>query len=257
MRTAKILLLDIETLYMETDGIWDLRTDYISPDNITKDWSILCWGAKWLFEPGISGQSVTPKEAMNREEHTVIGGIWKMIDEADIVVTQNGEGFDIPRLNSKFLKWRLPRPAPYIHVDTLKVAKRNIYLPSYKLDWVGKNVLGIDGKIKMGMDDWRGCAKGDQSALDKMLTYCKRDIAPLLEDWYLYLLPFVKNQNLNIYPDHDSDVCPNCESTDLKWTLTYSTPQGRYEGFRCQSCGSIGRGTSKEKAIKKVQIKPV
>lgn len=255
-RTAKILLLDIETLYMEVDGIWNLKTEYIAHDSITKDWSILCWGAKWLFEPTIMGQVVTPQEAMERREGSVLKKIWKLIDEADILVYQNGDEFDIPRLNTKFAKYGYPPPSPYLSVDTLKAARKAFWLPSYKLDYVGKYVLGLNGKIKMEMDDWRACARGEKKALDKMFTYCKFDIAPLLEDWYLYLLPWVKGHpNLNIYPDHDSDVCPHCESQDLSWNTQYPTPQGLWEGFRCNACGATGRGTSaKTRKIKGTKI---
>lgn len=254
-RTAKILLLDIETMYMEVNGVWDLKTEYIAHDRITKDWSIVCWGAKWLFEEEIMGQVVAPEEVMSRTEASVMGGIWKLMDEADIVVTQNGVGFDIPRLNTKFAKYNFPPPSHYLNVDTLAAARKAFYLPSYSLDYVGKHVLGTDGKIKMRIGDWDACATGDEKALKKMLKYCKWDIAPLLEDWYLYLLPWMKSHpNLGIYPDHDSDVCPRCESTDLSWNTSYRTPKGLWQGFRCNSCGSIGRGTTKAYKEKGVRI---
>lgn len=242
---------------MEVKGIWDLKhNDYISPGNITKDWSILAWSAKWLFEPEIMGQVVTPKEAMNREEGSILKGMWKLMDEADFIITQNGEGFDFLRLNSKFLKYGYAPPSHYLSVDTLKAAKKVIYLPSYKLDYIGKKVLGIEGKMKMSMEDWDSCAAGDKNALQKMLAYCKIDIAPLLEDWYLHLLPWIPSHpNLNIFTNHDKDVCPKCESTDLKWGKTYKTPQGLWDSFSCSACGSIGRGTKKEHNIKKVHIK--
>lgn len=256
-RTAKVLFIDIETAYMEARGIWDSKTEYIRPNRITKDWSILCWGAKWLSESEILGQVVTPKEAINREEHTIIGGIWKLIDQADIVVTQNGTNFDHKRLNTKFLKWGLPKPSPYVIVDTLKVARDNFAFTSNSLDELGKKLLGIEGKIKMTEHDWDLCVEGNKEALEKMLTYCKRDVAPLLEDVYLTFLPWIKSQNLNVYTNHDSDVCPNCESTDLSWSVQYATKQGLWNGFRCLTCGSIGRGTSKKHREKSTQIVPV
>jgi prepilin-type processing-associated H-X9-DG protein len=256
-RTANILFLDIETAYMEVRGIWNLKTDYIRPNRVVKDWSILCWGAKWFAEPQLMGQVVTPQEAIDREEHSIIGGIWKLVDKADIVVTQNGTNFDHKRLNTKFLKWRLPKPSPYVIVDTLKIARDNFGFTSNSLDELGKNVLGIGGKIKMTEDDWDRCTEGSKEHLTKMLTYCKRDVSPLLEDLYLYFLPWIKNQNLNIYTEHDKDACPNCESADLSWTIQYPTPQGLWNGFRCNACGSIGRGTTQEHNIKSASIRAV
>lgn len=256
-RTAKILLLDIETLYMEVKGIWNLKhNDYIQPDRITKDWSILCWAAKWLFESKIMGQVVKPQEGVDRTEASIIEGIWKLLDQADIVVMQNGKKFDVPKLNSKFIKHGFPPPSPYQVVDTLLAMRAKIYLPSYKLDYVAKHVLGIEGKIKTGIEDWDRCNEGDKEALKNMLTYCKKDVAPLLEDLYLTLLPWIPGHpNLGIYVDHDKDVCPKCESQDLSWSLEYPTPQGLWNGFRCNTCGATGRGTSKDHAVKKVSIK--
>lgn len=255
--SADILLLDIETIWMEAKGIWDLRTEYISPSRITRDWSILCWGAKWLFEPEVMGQVVRPDEAISRSEESVIGGIWELMNKADIVITQNGIGFDIPRLNTKFAKHGYPPPKPYKNVDTLKAARSALYLPSYKLDFIAKYIFGYSGKIPMTEKDWDECSEGNPEALEKMLTYCKHDIAPLLEDWYLYLRPWIKGHpNLNLYTDHDGDVCPKCESQNLKWDHEYTTPQGLWEGFRCQACGATGRGTTKDRKEKSVQIVP-
>ena len=59
-RTARILLLDIETAYMVVDGIYDRKVDYIRPEQIVKDWSILGWAAKWLFEPEIMKNGASP-----------------------------------------------------------------------------------------------------------------------------------------------------------------------------------------------------
>lgn len=255
-RTAKILLLDIETLYMEVRGIWDLKTEYIQPDRVVKDWSILCYAAKWLFEEEIMGEVVTPKEAICRTEKSIIKGIWDLMNQADIIVTQNGISFDIPRLNTKFLLHGYPEPSHYLCVDTLRVARDRFHFTCNRIDDLGKRVLGLPGKTKMTIDDWDNCADGKKDALDKMLFYCKNDVAPLLEDLYLKFLPWIRNHpNLNIYTDHEGDVCPKCESTDLRWGDTYKTPQGLWDAFRCNACGAIGRGTKKLHSIKKAEIK--
>jgi len=68
-RTAKILLLDIETLYMEVRGIWNLKTEYIRPSLVVKDWSILCWAAKWLFEPDSRAKQFQEKRGAFLEQY--------------------------------------------------------------------------------------------------------------------------------------------------------------------------------------------
>lgn len=256
-RSAKILLLDIETSPMEYYS-WSRDPQYLSPEMKIKDWGILCWSAKWLFEPEIMGQTVTPREAINRTQDSILGGIWDLMDEANIVVTQNGNNFDLKKLNTKFIKAGFHEPSQYISVDTLVVAKGRFSFTYNSLEELGKELLGLEeGKIKMNMADWKQCVTGSQEHLDKMLFYCKNDVAPLLEDVYLALLPWIKSHpNLNLFTTHDKDVCPNCESSDLKWTEQYITPQGLWDGFRCGSCGALGRGTVKKlHRVKGVSLK--
>lgn len=256
-RSARILLLDIETSPMEYYS-WSRDPQYLSPEMKIKDWGILCWSAKWLFEPEIMGQSVTPKEAKNRTQDSILGGIWDLMNEANIVVTQNGNNFDLKKLNTKFIKARMPEPSQYISVDTLAVAKGRFSFTYNSLEELGKELLGLEeGKIKMNMTDWKQCVTGSQEHLDKMLFYCKNDVAPLLEDVYLAELPWIKSHpNLNLFTAHDKNVCRNCESQDLKWSESYCTPQGLWLGWRCNSCGALGRGTVKDlHRVKGVSLK--
>lgn len=256
-RSAKILLLDIETSPMEYYS-WSRDPQYLSPEMKIKDWGILCWSAKWLFEPEIMGQTVTPKEAINRTQDSILGGIWDLMSQAKIIVTQNGIKFDIKKLNTKFIKSGYPPPSQYMNVDTLKVAKDKFSFTYNSLEELGREILGVEeGKIKMNMADWRECVTGSQEHLDKMLFYCKNDVAPLLEDVYLAELPWITSHpNLNLFTTHDKEVCPNCESQDLVWNEEYMTPQGVWEGFRCKSCEALGRGVSKKlHGIKSVSVK--
>lgn len=252
-RSARILLLDIETSLMKFYG-FSPKVEYIPHELMIQDWSVLCWGAKWLFEPEIMGDSATPEESMNREDERLLGGIWDLIDEADIVVTQNGINFDLKKLRSRFLMGGYNPPSPFMNVDTLKVS-REVFGWSYnRLDALGRK-FGIGQKSDMEIEDWIFCSEGSQEHLTKMFEYCKRDVAPLLEDVYLKMLPWIPNHpNLGLYTDHDADVCPKCESQDLKWGETYPTPSGLWEGFRCKSCGAVGRGKGKEHKIKGVMV---
>src|SRR5688572_19872344 len=255
--SARILLLDIETAPGEYYS-WSRDPQYLSPEMMIKDWSILCWSAKWLFEPDIMGQSVKPKEAINRTEESILEEIWKLMDEASVIVTQNGIKFDIKRLNTKFIKHGYNPPSHYLCIDTLKVARERFNFTYNSLEELGRELLGLkEGKIKMNMADWKMCVTGNQEHLDKMLTYCKNDVAPLLEDVYLRERPWITGHpNLNLFTDHDSDVCPKCESAELAWNTQYTTPQGVWEGFRCNSCGALGRGLGKLHRVKAVTAVP-
>lgn len=248
---ANILFLDIETLPLEV-YVWGLKNnDYIQPRNIVKEWSIACWSAKWIFDSKTYGQVVTSQEAIDRKDNSILEGIWKLMDKADIIVTQNGKEFDLKRLNTKFVLAGFPPPMYYSHIDTLVVLRSKFAFSSNKLDYVNE-VLGIDQKSPMEMEDWIGCTRGQEESLKKMLRYCKRDVG-IHEEMYLKIRPWISpHANLGIYADADKDCCPNCQSTELKWNGRYSTAVGIYDAFRCMSCGAIGRSTNKKHLQKKV-----
>lgn len=255
-RTARILLLDIETLPGEFYA-FDPKVEYLSPDKKIKDWSISCYAAKWLFEPEIMGEVVTKQEAFDRKELSILEGIWKLMNEAHIIVTQNGNNFDIKKIKTKFIKYNFIPPSKFLSVDTLQVARSEFGFTYNRLDELGQE-FGIGKKIDMVFNDWKMCLTNDDDAEDylhNMLTYCKRDVAPLLEDVYLHMLPWIPNHpNLSLYTDQDEEVCRNCESSDLSWGEKYPTPAGIWKGWRCNSCGAIGRGKGKENKIKDVSL---
>jgi DNA polymerase III epsilon subunit-like protein len=236
----KILLFDIEMLMMEVYS-WGLYDQYISPDNIIKGKSILSWSAKWLFESRVYSEVLTPEQAINRDDSSILGTLWDLLNEADIVVTHNGNRYDIKEINFRFIVNGFPPPMYYRSVDTLAVARAYFKFPSNKLDEINKS-LGLSQKIHTNYELWKRCAVGERQALKEMVTYNIQDVSAL-EETYVTLRPWMKNHpNIGIYyVNADKDVC-SCGSTDLKFDgSTYDTNKGRYKSFRCSSCGAIGR----------------
>lgn len=252
--SAKILLFDIETAPMEV-YVWGLRfNNYISPDNIIKDYSVLCWSAKWLFDSEIISEKVTGKMAINREDASILKNMWKLLDEADVVVVQNGKKFDIPKLNTRFLLAGYPPPMYYQVVDTKEIMAKNFGFSSNKQGYVTK-LLGLQEKDDMEFEDWIECVRGSEEHLQKMLEYNKNDVRGM-EELYIHLRPWIPaHANLGLFIDGDHDYCPNCQSTELKWSGQYATQLGLYEGFRCMKCGTIGRSTKKKYKIKGVDVR--
>ncbi len=252
--SAKILLFDIETAPMEV-YVWGLRyNDYISPDNIIKDYSVLCWSAKWLFDDKVISEKVTGQMAIDREDDSILGKMWNLLDEADVVIVQNGKKFDIPKLNTRFLKAGYPPPMYYQVIDTKEVMSKNFGFSSNKLDYVNK-FLGLEAKDEMEFQDWINCVHGDDDALSKMATYNQDDVY-IMEELYLKLRPWIPSHaNLGIYDYSGKNCCANCQSSNLKWGGEYPTPLGLYKGFRCMDCGAIGRSTLKKYRINSVQVR--
>jgi hypothetical protein len=248
-RSARIALIDIETLPGEFYA-FDPKVEYLSSDKMIKDVSISCWAAKWLFEPEIMGETVSAAEAYNRDDRSILNGIWKIMDEADMLIFHNGLNFDMPVLYGRFATYGMKPPTKFTTVDTCKTSK-SVFKFSYNgLDQLGQR-FGIGKKIDMSFLDWKNCLTNDRNAsiaLEQMLTYCKNDIAPLLEDVYLAMLPYIPNHpNLGLWSLNEGNCCTHCESTDLNWNeKRYATPQGLWKSWRCNTCGSVGRGTGKE-----------
>lgn len=247
----KILLLDIETLPLE-GSFWSPYDLRVSSGQLKKDWSIVCWSAKWLFGRETFGEAVKPKEAIHRQDKSVLGGIWNLIDEADWVITQNGDNFDLKKLNTRFFIAGFPPPMYYKSVDTLKVLKDKFSFTYNGIDWVA-SVLGIGRKIETSFKWWDECSKGNQFYIDQMLKYNKWDVE-LLEELYLKMRPWIPSHpNMNLYST-TGQVCPSCGDMDLDWCGKYATPLGLYKAFRCQKCGATGRSTLKQYKLASAKV---
>lgn len=238
-KVPKILLLDIETAPMEV-YVWGLGgNDYISPTNIIKDWFVLSWSAKWLFSPNVTSLVVTPEEAVNRDDSRIIAVLWELLNEADITITHNGNKFDLPKINTRFLLHGFPPPSQYRTIDTLLVARRVFRFSSNKLDYLNKS-LGLNLKDDMKFSDWVSCVHGNKKSLEKMQKYNAGDVLNL-EELYVVLRPWIDNHpNIAMYVDTVEHCCRNCGSYDLNWGGFYRTNVSVYKAFRCK-CGAIGR----------------
>lgn len=235
----RILLFDVETAPMEV-YMWSLWQKYVGTEAVIKDISMLSWAAKWLFESEIMSQSVTPDEATNREDGSIIQGVWNLMDEADIVVAHNGIKFDNRVLNTRFMMNGLNPPMPFRSIDTLRVARRNFQLSSYKLDYINK-MFDLTPKKETDFSLWIRSVTGEQKAIDEMEAYNRVDVVAL-EECYLTIRPWIKNHPAwGLFVDTDKDVCRNCGSENLSWRGQYITPGGRFKAFRCLGCGAIGR----------------
>lgn len=202
---------------------------------------IISYSAKWL-----DGEQVTKAlPDFNNSEKALIKSLWKMIDQADIIIAHNGKAFDFGRMNSAFIKHRLGPPSPAQRIDTKKVAKETFGFDSNSLaDLV--QFLGLGEKMATGgYELWKGCRAGDPKSWAKMKKYNAHDTL-LLEKVYLTLRPWMRNHpNLNLYID--GECCPKCGGPAEKiWKRgTYAATTRTYRRFQCQTC----RGWLKENKV--------
>jgi len=245
---AKILLFDLETSPMEVYS-WGLWKQLIQPHQVIKDWSVLTWSAKWLFADGIMSMAVSPQDARNRTDKEIMEKLHGLMNEADIIVAHNANKFDVKRMNSRFIQNGMLPPSPYRVIDTLACVKRVFGFSSNKLDYVNQ-LLGIQQKMSHeGFNMWKKAVNGTDEdsfeALGTMMDYCNVDVLAL-EELYVTIRPWIKSHpNVNLYQDYkgkdDTIRCAHCASDDIIWSGKYYTPAGRFNAFRCDSCGAVGR----------------
>jgi len=103
--SAKILFLDIETM-ATLAWVWQLYDVNIPIDMVEQDEYMLCWCAEWLDnDKSISdGIHNYPKEFKRdrRSDRMISKSLHKIMDEADIIVTHNGNRFDLKWANELF-----------------------------------------------------------------------------------------------------------------------------------------------------------
>jgi len=243
MTKPKILIYDIETAPILA-SVWGLWDQNISLNMIKSDWHILAWAAKWLGDKPSKIMYMDQRKAKNVENDKVIlQGIWKLLDEDDIVITQNGKSFDEKKLNARFILNGMKPPSSYKHIDTKRIASRKFAFTSNKLEYMTDKLCKKYKKSKhkkfAGFDLWKECLAGNQAAWKEMEQYNKYDVLSL-EELYNKLQPWDNSINFNVYNDNPVNKC-NCGSTDLVKNGFKYTSVGKYQRYVCNVCGSESR----------------
>lgn len=247
MTEPKILTFDIETSPVEA-YVWGLWDQNIPIDFIKTDWTIFAWAAKWLGKRQIMFASTGGRGADKvRDDKPLLKGIRDLLDEADIVIAQNGKKFDVRKVNARLIQHGFQPPSPYRVVDTMLVAKKHFAFTSQKLGWTSKlltNAPKDDHKKYPGFELWKECLLDNPGAWKEMEKYNKRDVKAT-EELYLKLRPWIDNHpNLGVYSDTDTPICPKCGSDDLlsNGRRFSAKQQGSYTRYQCQNCGGWARG---------------
>lgn len=242
---ARVLLWDIETAPMIV-ATFDLRPEFIPHENILHDWYMICSGWKWLDEDTVTVQAVSAKD--HRDDGPIVRKLYRVLLEADVLVHQNGDRFDLPKFNVRAQAHGLKPLPPIPTVDTLKVARKHFAFSSNRLDALGR-ALGVGTKVETPKGLWLDCLNGDRAAILKMVEYNRGDVL-LLEAVYLKLRPYARNHPNLALVGEDWPACPVCGSANvIKTRRTYRTRVNRYQLWECKDCGYLPRGTNKPGGI--------
>lgn len=240
MSQQNVLVFDIETQPILA-YVWGLKDQNISLNQIHTDWSVMAWGAKWRGQ-----QKLFYQDASTHSEETLLKGIWKLLDAADIVITQNGKSFDSKRLNARFIHYGMRPPSPYKHIDTYLVAKSIADFTSNKLEYLTDRLCKKYKKLSHskfpGMSLWTECLKGNKKAWAEMKRYNIHDVLST-EELYENLKAWAPNSTPDVYINN---VCGRCGSKDLQHRGWGSTSFFKYRKYQCKNCGAWKQG-KKEK----------
>lgn len=232
---SNILILDIETQPI-TARVWGLFNQNIGLNQIVDNGGILCVGLKWL---GDKNCYMFSKWEHGYEE--MIKAVHAFLEEADAIITYNGNHFDLPKLRGACAEVGLTPPPPVNSIDVYTSVKK-LGLISNKLAFVGP-FYKIGKKLATGgFELWTGVIDGDKKCQKQMEKYCVQDVR-LLEQVYVRLLPYLVNHP-NIGGGAGS--CRSCSGTHLTKRGTRLTKLLRIQRLQCNTCGTWNDGERKK-----------
>lgn len=249
----KVLVYDIETAPI-LGNVWRLWDQNVSLNMIEADWYVLSWSAKWLNSPKSQVMYMDQRDAKDIEDdRELLEVIWQLLDDADVVITQNGKSFDQKKLNARFIIHGMQPPSSYKHLDTKIIAKKHFGFTSNKLEYMTDKLCTKYKKLKHGkfpgFELWKQCLAGNIKAWKEMEKYNRYDVLSL-EELFNIMIPWDNSFNFNVYHDEDSQVC-KCGSTSFARNGFYYTNASKFQRYKCKKCGSETRGKtnlfSKEK----------
>jgi len=266
---CKILIFDTETS-PEISLPWGSMKQYINPEQLLAPSMVMCWAARWLgkkkvmFEKMDVPSGVMPSDPIKQllkiakfyayTDYPLCEGLWKLFDEADIVIAHNGKAFDTAHMNTRWLDHGLPTPSPYKIIDTLITAKKRFRFPRNKLESICR-YRNIGKKIEHeGFELWKKCMCGDVKAWSRMKKYNIGDV-DLLHDVYLDFRPWIFNHpNVALHYEDGLRRCVVCGSTAMTLLKsTASTAASVFDAYRCESCGNVMRSRNRHDPIADIE----
>lgn len=232
MSDFKRVYIDIETapniVYSWNVG-YKLSIDY---SNIIQERAIICVSYKYHDESEV--HSLWWNKGNDKK---LVEKVFKILCEADEIVTHNGNKFDLPWLRTRALFHNVKHEVHGHLIDTCRLARSKYYFNSNKLDYIAKFLMGEEKLSHDGFKMWTDIMNGNREQLKKMVKYCEKDVL-LLEKIY----DRIKNEqkpptHIGVTMYRERWTCPACGSESVHKNKTRVTAAGmmRYE-MRCKDC---------------------
>jgi hypothetical protein len=236
----KILVFDVETSPIVA-YTWGLFDQNVGLNQIREDWHLLAWSAKWLGDAPSKTMYMDNSRARNiRDDKQLVVGLSKLLNEADVIITQNGDAFDVKKLNARAIINRLPPVKSVRSIDILKEGRKVFKFTSHKLEYITSVLNDKYTKLKHkeypGFELWSAILKGDKRAWAVMKKYCMHDVLST-EEAYTKLAPWIKTGRVT-----DKIGGCKCGSDKLQARGWSTTMAGKYPRYQCQDCGKWLKG---------------
>jgi len=242
----KVLFYDIENTSIQVETWRTYQADAI---RVTREWYILAFAWKWMGEKSAHGLTLADFPSHfkrgHRDDSQLVKKLWELFNEADVLITHNGNYHDQRKSNARFIAHGLTPPSPYQQIDTYITAKRKFAFTSNKLDELGK-YLGVGRKIRIHPEVWNDCMNGDPKAFALMKKYNIQDVL-LLERVYKKMRAWMPNHpSIGVssprrpsFASREDLNCPRCGSNKLSSIGWRRTLASRYRRFQCLKCGGF------------------
>lgn len=240
-----IVTLDIETAPLQSFH-WGLTDQNIGLEQVQDEWAILSFSWKRLGNPRVGFKHTGGRGAAHvRDDKALLVELHRVLDEADIVVAQNGKEFDLKKINARMAMHGMRPYSPVRIIDTCLAARRFFGFTSNRLAWLSKHLTAAKKSAHKkfpGFELWLECLKDNPKAWVEMRKYNALDVVAT-EQLYLRLRPWIEGHpNVATYVEGTKPACPKCGSTNLLSNGLRTNQFGQYRRLQCQSCGGWAHG---------------
>lgn len=237
----RILCLDIENFPCEVYA-WALGEQHVSLDFLKRDWNVCAWSAKWYGSEEIIYKDNRGKKNVF-DDKELIKELVKLMNQADVIIGQNVQSFDIRKLAARAAIHKLPPFRPVKITDILTEERRVFNFTSHKLAYKTEMINEKYKKLKHekypGFDLWKACMEDKLDAWKEMEKYCKYDVLSTEEHYHL-IRGWIRTHHMG--PIDGVQRC-KCGSTNLKKEGFANTDSARYQIYSCRDCGKWPRGS--------------
>lgn len=232
---SKLLTIDIEWS-PATAYVWKMFDENISHDQLIDPGGLLCFAAQW-----VGSKEFIFMSAWKDGKAAMAVKLRELLDEADGVITYNGNRYDLPKIRGHLMLEGLPPFAPPTSIDLIKTVKSLGFVMN-RLAYIAP-LLGVGTKMKHeGFRLWRAVLEGDTKAQDRMERYCIQDVR-VTTRLYKHVLPFITDHP---HLGDNKGACGACGSEHVQMRGFRRTKYFKVQRLQCQDCGGWSTGMRKK-----------